>query len=252
MIEINKVIVPSSTGDGNGKLSYKDGKVVTYEHGAVVNVYLFHEQDDEQQRAFELTVDAPLTYDKCVNAAEMAAYGLADAMAVASFTASLARKQRAGDAAEVAEHDRFMEQVKDELASLGLAPAAMSALEVAVKGKLRELEDYDRSDEVNCFLVNGQPAWIDAATRSNYRGSLSDCELMGVTDIQLPIAGSLLPMTVADAKVYLARVQLYADRCTIVTKMHEAAIRQLQTAEQVAAYDFTAGYPPKEEFNISL
>ena len=82
MIEINKVIVPSSTGDGNGKLSYKDGKVVTYEHGSVVNVYLFHEQDGEQQRAFELTVDAPLTYDKCVNAAEMEAYGLADAMAL--------------------------------------------------------------------------------------------------------------------------------------------------------------------------
>lgn len=138
----------------------------------------------------------------------------------------------------------FVEWVEPE-------PTPEQVLESAKQEKIAELEDYDRSNDVNSFLVNGQPAWIDAATRSNYRGSLSDCELMGVTDIQLPIAGSLLPMTVADAKVYLARVQLYADRCTIVTKMHEAAIRQLQTVEQVAAYDFTAGYPPKEEFTIS-
>ena len=121
MILINKVIVPSSTGDGVGSLHYKDGKLVSYERGSVVNVYLFHEDDGENQRAFELTVDVPLTYDKCVNAAEMAAYGLRTAMDVASFNASLARKQRIGeDVGEVQEHDRFIGDVKQELTLLGL------------------------------------------------------------------------------------------------------------------------------------
>lgn len=118
---INKVIVPSTTGDGVGSLHYMDGKLVSYEHGSVVNVYLFHEDDGENQRAFELTVDVPLTYDKCVNAAEMAAYGLRTAMDVASFNASLARKQRIGeDIEEVQEHDRFIGEVKQELTFLGL------------------------------------------------------------------------------------------------------------------------------------
>ena len=121
MILINKVIVPSSPGDGVGSLHYKDGKLVSYERGSVVNVYLFHEDDGENQRAFELTVDVPLTYDKCVNAAEMAAYGLRTAMDVASFNASLARKQRIGeDVGEVQEHDRFIGDVKQELTLLGL------------------------------------------------------------------------------------------------------------------------------------
>lgn len=118
---INKVIVPSTTGDGVGSLHYMDGKLVSYEHGSVVNVYLFHEDDGENQRAFELTVDVPLTYDKCVNAAEMAAYGLRTAVDVASFNASLARKQRIGeDIEEVQEHDRFIGEVKQELTFLGL------------------------------------------------------------------------------------------------------------------------------------
>ena len=58
-MNINKVIVPDSIGDGVGTLSYKDGKLVSYEHGSVVNVYLFHEDDGESVRALEVTMTAP-------------------------------------------------------------------------------------------------------------------------------------------------------------------------------------------------
>lgn len=118
---INKVIVPKSTGDGQGRLNYHDGKLVSYEHGSVVNVYLFHEQDGEDVRAMELTMTAPMTRAKCINAAEMNAYGLNDAMDVASFASSLSRKQRTGeDISEVTEHDEFIASVKNELSNLGV------------------------------------------------------------------------------------------------------------------------------------
>lgn len=118
---INKVIVPTSTGDGQGRLNYHDGKLVSYEHGSVVNVYLFHEQDGEDVRAMEVTMTAPMTRAKCINAAEMAAYGLQDTMDVASFNASLSRKARcAEDMEEVVEHDDFIRDVKVELTALGI------------------------------------------------------------------------------------------------------------------------------------
>ena len=118
---INKVIVPTSTGDGQGRLNYHDGKLVSYEHGSVVNVYLFHEQDGEDVRALELTMTAPMTRAKCINAAEMAAYGLQNAMEVAAFASSLSRKERTGeDLDEVREHDDFIHDVKQELSSLGI------------------------------------------------------------------------------------------------------------------------------------
>lgn len=118
---INKVIVPTSTGDGQGRLNYHDGKLVSYEHGSVVNVYLFHEQDGEDVRAMEVTMTAPMTRAKCINAAEMAAYGLQNAMDVAAFASSLSRKERTGeDLDEVREHDQFIHDVKQELSSLGI------------------------------------------------------------------------------------------------------------------------------------
>lgn len=118
---IDKVIVPEHTGDGNGKIYRKDGKVVRYEHGSKVNVYLFHEEGEDGTRAFELTMAAPMTRAKCINAAEMAAYGLIDAMDVAAFASSLSRKERTGeDLEEVREHDQFIHDVKQELSSLGI------------------------------------------------------------------------------------------------------------------------------------
>lgn len=118
---INKVIVPDSIGDGVGTLNYKDGKLVSYEHGSVVNVYLFHEDDGESVRALEVTMTAPMTRAKCINAAEMAAYDLRDAMDVAAFASSLSRKERTGeDVEEVIEHDQFIASVKNELSNLGV------------------------------------------------------------------------------------------------------------------------------------
>lgn len=120
-MNINKVIVPNTIGDGAGKLNYRDGKLVSYEHGSVVNVYLFHEEDGDNVRAMELTVHAPMTRAKCINAAEMAAYGLMNAMDVASFASSLSRKERTGeDMDEVREHDEFIASVKVELTNIGI------------------------------------------------------------------------------------------------------------------------------------
>lgn len=133
-------------------------------------------------------------------------------------------------------------------------PTPTQLLERAKASKIAELEAYDDSDAVNSFeIVMGNEttsAWIEPDKRSNYRGSLEDCELLGVTDIEVPIAGMLIPMTVADARVKLAQVQLYADRCTIVTEGHKYAINALSTIEEVETYDFTLGYPDKLTFDI--
>lgn len=63
----------------------------------------------------------PVSRDAFINAAEMQAYGLRDALASASFNASLARKWREnpGDS-EVKEHDEFIAWVKKELTKAGI------------------------------------------------------------------------------------------------------------------------------------
>lgn len=63
----------------------------------------------------------PMSRDALINAAEMLAYGLRDAMAMASFNASLARKWRENENdSEVKEHDEFIGWVKEELTKAGI------------------------------------------------------------------------------------------------------------------------------------
>lgn len=134
------------------------------------------------------------------------------------------------------------------------APTPAQLLEQAKQQKIAEIEAYNSSEEVNGFniVMNGATvsAWIEPDKRSNYRGSLEDCELLGKTDIEVPIAGMLIPMTVADARVKLAQVQLYADRCTIVTEGHKYAINALDTVEAVEAYQYKSGYPERLVFTL--
>ena len=133
-------------------------------------------------------------------------------------------------------------------------PTPAELLERAKQQKISELMAYDNSDAVNEFTVvyDGKTftSWIEPEKRSNYRGSLDSAELLGETNIAVPLGGEIIPLTIADAKVKLAQVQLYADRCTIVTESHKAAINALQTVADVEAYDFTTGYPTKLVFNL--
>lgn len=255
MIVINKVIVPKSIGDGVGTLNYnKEGKLVSYEHGSVVNVYLFHEQDGDEVRALELTMTEPMTYAKCINAAEMAVYGLQNAMDVASFNAGLARKERSGQTADIQEHDSFMESVKMELEKLGIGEAPYDALGQAKQKKISELEAYDSSDAVNSFdiVYNGATItdWLTPDKRANYKSSLDSAEILGMDVVHPVINGMTFELQVATAKIYLAQIQIYADQCYGTTETHKAAINALETVEEVEAYDYTTGYPQKLVFTL--
>lgn len=256
-MNINKVIVPDSIGDGVGRLSYKDGKVVVYEHGRKVSVYLFHEDDGEAVRAFEVTMEAPLTFEKCVNAAEMAAYGLRTAMDVASFGASLSRKQRTGeDAADIQEHDTFMAEVKDELERLGLAETSTTKLEQAQKAKVRELTAYDTSQAVNSFELRKEGVkivdyWIDRDLRTSLEGDVKAAAEIGTTyDFDVRELGITLTLDCQKFLAGLSRLRQYAYTAYNVTSRHMAVINSLQTVAEVEAYNFTAGYPEKLVFNI--
>lgn len=254
MIIINKVIVPESTGDGGGRLNYHDGKLVSYEHGSVVNVYLWHETDGEETRAFEITIQAPLTFDKCVNGAEMSAYGLSNALDVASFNASLARKTRNGeDLDKVKEHDNFIKQVKLELCSLGLGDET-DVLNITKQLKIAEVEAYDSSDAVNSFSIikDGQAitTWITPDKRADYALSIESAKKLQMTEVTPVFNGVPVTISVELADLALAQIQIYANRCYNVTETHKAVINALTSVEAVEAYDYTTGYPQKLEFTV--
>lgn len=247
---INKTIVPETIGDGVGQLIYKDGKLVSYEHGSTVNVYLFHEQDGEQVRALELTMSIPMTYDKCMNAAEMAVYGLQTAMDVASFNAGLARKERSGNMADILEHDNFMESVKVELEKLGISESVYNELESSKKQKVKELLAYDSSDAVNGFSYNGVNMWLDKATRAGLLLRITAEKEAGESNTTLWFGTMSFTIPIDNAFQMLYSIERYASQCYDRTAEHEAAILAKTTVSEVTEYDFTTGYPPKLSFGL--
>jgi hypothetical protein len=141
--------------------------------------------------------------------------------------------------------------IKEDLRALGLmAPEPDRTLSQAIAGKIIEIDAYDASDEVNSFLFNEQKTWIDAGTRAVFRNSIDSAELLQEKTIQMPIAGIILTVPVAQAKIMLAKIQRYADNAAIVTAGHKIAVSGLTDIATVDGYNFKTGYPAKEEFNV--
>ena len=128
------------------------------------------------------------------------------------------------------EHDPSLEELKAE--------------------KISQIKEYDVSSNVNEFTVNGVGAWFDKETRSNFRGSLSDAELLGETQVSVPINGVIFTLPVTQAKLFLAQIQRYADACTLTTMNHINDVQAFITKKAIREYDITTGYPTKLTFTI--
>ena len=131
-----------------------------------------------------------------------------------------------------------------------LSPEPVRTVEQARQDKLMQIEMYDRSEAVNTFYVNGIPDWLTPDVRSNYRNSIDSAELLQETHITFTVAQIASTLTLQDAKVILAKIQRYADNCTIVTKTHMAAVRSLSSIDEIDNYDYKVNYPKKEEFSL--
>ena len=137
-------------------------------------------------------------------------------------------------------------------------------LDEAKKSMINKITKYDESDEVNAFIVrfpsnsekavNGfaeEKAWLTQQERSNYRSSIDSAKLLGVEELSLFIGEREATLPTAEAEGLLARIQLYADACFIVTKLHKQEVNALTTIEEVDEYAYNTGYPEMLVFTLS-
>lgn len=124
-------------------------------------------------------------------------------------------------------------------------------LEQAKFEKIKEITNYDSSQEVNDFTINElYHTWLTPTEITNYNQSVEAAKLMQVDTLQFFIGDVLLEVETSKAELMLAAIKLYADNCFIVTKQHKLAVNNLETIEEVDNYDYTVGYPSKLNFDI--
>lgn len=119
--------------------------------------------------------------------------------------------------------------------------AALTA--AAQKMVLAEIDKLDKSSAVNGFILNGERVWLDKATRVGLMNSTTIAKAMGQPNTTLWLCDVKLVVECDKAIQMLSALEMYALECFNVTAAHKKAVAELNTVEEVLAYDYTAGYP---------
>lgn len=122
-------------------------------------------------------------------------------------------------------------------------------LETHKKEKLREIDVYDTSSNVNGFFYNGNLLWLDKDTRTGLVNTLNSADIVGREHINIWFSGLYITLDTVTARQMLAALEIYATDCYNVTAQHKVAVNALNTIEDVDAFDITADYPQRLVFN---
>lgn len=113
-----------------------------------------------------------------------------------------------------------------------------------------EVLNYDSSEEVNLFYVNGIPVWLDKATRAGLMLRLQAESAIGLTETSLWYDSMCfrLPMDLAIQMLYA--IEVYASNCYDNTQSHISTINGINTIDELEDYNYKIGYPEKLNFSF--
>lgn len=123
-----------------------------------------------------------------------------------------------------------------------------NALDVAKEEAIEQITEYDQSEDVNSFTLQGKQMWLPKETRVGLVNSITIEKNTGKETTVLWFGGEKYELPVDTALQMLSALELYALECYNVTAAHKAAVNALESVEDVVAYDYTQGYPEKLNF----
>jgi hypothetical protein len=125
-------------------------------------------------------------------------------------------------------------------------------LEGTRQNVLGKIADYDTSDAVNEFIINGIGMWLDGDTeRPKLRGAVQTYLDKELGDYPLCVEGiGVIPVAPTKLLSMLADIEVYAIECFTKTFEHKEAVNTLTTCEELVNYNYTEGYHEKLVFNL--
>ena len=110
--------------------------------------------------------------------------------------------------------------------------------------KIAELQAYDSSE----FSIGNVSGWLNKSTRVGLMNSISIERESGRPETTIWLNDAKLVLSIEKAIDMLQQIELYALACYHTTQGHIKAINQLETKEEIEAYNFKTGYPGKLSF----
>lgn len=127
------------------------------------------------------------------------------------------------------------------------------ALTLAKAAVIAEIEEYDKSESINQFTLNGLPMWLDDATRTKLSKRFDTDEEDGKTVTKLIYENKPYILPISAARGMLHQIESYATACFDKTNEHIATVGAKRSVDKVLEYDYTDGYPEeKPSFTIEM
>ena len=114
--------------------------------------------------------------------------------------------------------------------------------------KLDELRLFDSSEAVNQFSINGVFGWLNKSPRVGLMNSIAIERASRRSETNIWLGDTQFILSIEKAVNMLQQLELYALVCYDTTQRHINAINQLETKEEIEAYNFKTGYPGKLNF----
>lgn len=131
----------------------------------------------------------------------------------------------------------------EEVYNMKLIVVPEPTLEMIKEGVIKNILDYDNSNNVNVFLLGETPIWLDKATRAGLKLRF-EAELKAKhNETTLWYNGIPYPISLDVAIEMLYLVEIYASACYDNTQQHIYNVNQLTSVDDVLAYNYTSGYP---------
>ena len=113
---------------------------------------------------------------------------------------------------------------------------------------VKAITEYDKSDNVNAFYLNGAKVWLEFNTRDRIALRLNAEKEANNTETTLWLGTQSITLDIDKAKKMLYDIEVYASSCYDNTARHKANVLALDSVDKVMAYDYTTGYPDKLSF----
>lgn len=218
---------------------------------------IVQEQSDEpiepckrvQYSCCEATIIGTPTYDKCVEAVIRDKYTAEQEMALVNKYNSYQNSVTI-DSAGVDEYNDYLKYIFNAKMVVKRDLELEEALVIAKEKLFNKISEYDKSDEVNGFLLNGELFWLDRETRMSVSYSTSQEKALGNETTTIWLGGKSMVLPCEIVLGLLSQLEVYAKKCYNKTAEHKAAVDKLKTLEDVESYDYKSGYP--ERLNLEV
>ena len=131
-----------------------------------------------------------------------------------------------------------------------IEPVHIKTLEEAKADKIKEIEEYDISDNVNSFIVDGEHYWVAKADRVGLMNSTNILKSNNINDAIFWLGHNKYIVPCDDLINMLSQLEIYALNCYYATEAHIVSINAMDNIEDIESYDITKDYPQQLTFNL--